>query len=54
MLLNIIPEYKGREHLPKIETAGKVAKYLSIDENRSASFQNFISGVQKLISNSDQ
>lgn len=49
VLLDIIPQYKGRQYLPKIETASQIAPYLIIDGNRSKSFNHFISGIQKLL-----
>jgi hypothetical protein len=49
LLLDIIPEYRERRHFPKIEAAGKIASYLSIDQSNSDSFKHFISGVQKII-----
>ncbi len=52
LLLDIIPEYKGRQHLPKIETAAKIAPYLDIEQNTSTSFRHFVSGMQKLLTQS--
>jgi hypothetical protein len=48
-LLDIIPEYSRKEYLPKIEAASKISPHLSIDENRSASFRHFISGIRNLL-----
>jgi hypothetical protein len=48
-LLSILPEYKGREYLPKLETSEKIAPNLDIDANTSTSFQHLISGIQKLV-----
>lgn len=49
-LLAIIPEYKNRDSLPKLEVAESVAPYLDLANNSSSSFTHFISGVNKLIS----
>lgn len=49
-LLNIIPEYKGRETLPKLEVAESIGPHLDLNNNSSSSFNFFVSGVKKLIS----
>ncbi len=48
-LLAIIPEYKYRESLPKLEVAESIAPHLNLKNNSSASFNHFISGVEKLV-----
>ncbi len=48
-LLEIIPEFSKKKSLPKLEFSESVAPYLNINENKSVSFQHFISGVKKLI-----
>ena len=48
-LLAIIPEYKDRENLPKLEVAESIAPLLDLENNTSESFNQFISGVEKLI-----
>lgn len=47
-LLAIIPEYKNRESLPKLEVAESITPYLDLKNNSSASFNHFVSGVEKL------
>lgn len=49
-LLAIIPEYKGRESLPKLEVAESIAPHLDLQNNSSCSFNNFVSGINKLLS----
>jgi len=50
ILLNMIPQYRGRQYLPKLETADSIAHHLTIDGNCSKSFNHFISGIKKLLS----
>lgn len=48
-LLSIIPEYSGRTRLPKIEVSESIAPFMNLTSNNSKSFNNFLSGVNKLI-----
>ena len=48
-LLSIIPEYKKRESLPKLEVAESIAPHMSLGNNTSESFNFFVSGVKKLV-----
>jgi hypothetical protein len=48
-LLKIIPEYLGRGSLPKLECSENISKHLNINENRSNSFNQTISGIRKLL-----
>lgn len=48
-LLKIIPEYSGRETLPKIEVSETISPFLNIDSNSSESFNNTISAIQRLV-----
>jgi hypothetical protein len=47
-LRSILPDYKDRRYLPKLETAEKISAELDITNNSSKSFSHFISGIQKL------
>jgi hypothetical protein len=47
-LLEIIPEYSGRSTLPKIETAIKIAPFMSLENNSSKSFNHTIGAIKKL------
>jgi len=47
-LLRIIPEYKDREKLPKLEFSKKVAPFMDIDNNSSPSFNHTIDAIRKL------
>lgn len=42
--------YKGLKHLPKIETARRVSALLDPGSNRSRSFQQFLAGLNSLVS----
>ncbi len=48
-LRSIIPEYKDREKLPKLETAEKISPWLDLNVSTSTSFRHVISGVKKLV-----
>ncbi|MCC7430843.1 DUF4276 family protein [bacterium] len=48
-LLKIIPEYKGRKSLPKLEVSRNIAPFLELGTNKSVSFNNFVSGIKKLV-----
>lgn len=48
-LLAIIPEYGDRISLPKLEVAESIAPYLYLENNSSESFNQFISGIEKLL-----
>jgi hypothetical protein len=47
-LCSILPDYKNRRYLPKLETAEKISAELDITNNSSKSFSHFITGIQKL------
>lgn len=47
--LKIVPEYTGRDYLPKLEAAELIAPHLSLEENKSESFNQTISAIMKLI-----
>lgn len=47
-LLEIIPEYSGKETLPKIETSSKIAPFMNIEHNKSRSFYHTICAIKKL------
>jgi hypothetical protein len=49
LLLSIIPEYNNINTLPKLEVAENVSPFLDVKNNSSTSFQNFVSGVDKLL-----
>lgn len=49
-LMAIIPEYKNRESLPKLEISESIAPHLDLKNNSSTSFKHFVSGVEKLLS----
>ena len=49
-VLKMIPDYKDRTYLPKMETAKRIAPLMHIDRNRSSSFRHVLTGIQKLIS----
>lgn len=49
ILIKIIPELKGRKYLPKVDIAKRISPYLNIKSNRSISFNNFITGLNKLL-----
>jgi len=48
-LLRLIPEFSNRITLPKLETSETISPFLDIDNNRSASFQQTISAIKRLI-----
>jgi hypothetical protein len=50
ILLQQVPDYKDRAHLPKLEIAERIAPHLAIERNQSVSFQQFVRAVQQLIS----
>ncbi len=50
ILLKMIPDYKDRTYLPKMETAKRIALMMHIDSNKSLSFRHVLTGIQKLIS----
>jgi len=47
-LLRIIPEYRDREKLPKLEFSKKVAPFMDITNNTSSSFNHTIDAIKKL------
>lgn len=47
-LLKIIPEYTGRNSLPKLEAAENISQYLDISKNNSESFNHTIKAIQRL------
>ena len=48
-LLKIIPEYSGRDYLPKLEASQSIAQFLDFEKNTSLSFKHTISAISKLI-----
>lgn len=48
-LLKIVPEFQRHQFLPKVTFAQEVAEHLSLEQNTSASFHQFIKGIQSLI-----
>lgn len=48
-LLRIIPEYSGRDKLPKLETSEKISKFLDINNNTSESFKQTLLAIRTLI-----
>jgi hypothetical protein len=48
-LLKMIPEFKRRSTLPKLEVVDSIAPYLNLDSNRSESFNHTINAVKSLI-----
>ena len=50
-LLEIIPELSKKRNLPKLELSKNIAPYLDIENNKSVSFNHFITGIKKLIEN---
>lgn len=51
-LLQIIPEFRNRAYLPKIEVAESIGPHLDINNNRSHSFNHFIQAVRRLTESS--
>jgi hypothetical protein len=49
-LLKIIPEYAGRDNLPKLETSDNIAPFMNIESNSSQSFNHTIGAIKNLIS----
>lgn len=47
-LLKIIPEFTGRETLPKLETSNTIAPFLKIEDNKSTSFNATINAIRVL------
>ena len=47
-LLRIIPEYKDRKKIPKLEFSKKTAQFLDITNNKSTSFNNTIEAIKQL------
>ena len=50
ILLKMIPDYKDRAFLPKMETARRIAPFMHIDSNRSSSFRRTVAGIKRLFS----
>jgi hypothetical protein len=48
-LLKIIPEYKNRETLPKLECSERISPFLDLENNRSESFNHTVTAIRKLI-----
>jgi len=46
-LLRIIPEFSGRESLPKLEVSENISQYMEIEKNKSISFIHTIKAIQK-------
>lgn len=49
-LLKIIPEYKDKKALPKIEASKKISPHLDLNKNTSPSFKNTILAIKTLLS----
>lgn len=49
ILLKIIPEYRDRDTLPKLEAAENISQYLDTTINKSDSFNHTIKAITKLI-----
>jgi hypothetical protein len=49
LILSIVPELSNRKTLPKLEIAEKIADHLSLEKNKSVSFNYFFKGLQKLL-----
>jgi len=47
-LLRIVPEFKDRKKLPKLEFSKKIAPFLDIANNTSTSFNHTINAIKKL------
>jgi hypothetical protein len=47
-MIKIIPEYKGKKHIPKVENARKISMYLNIENNLSKSFNQTVLAIQYL------
>ena len=47
-LLSIIPDYKDRKKLPKLEFSKKIAPFLDIANNSSVSFNHTMDAIKKL------
>jgi hypothetical protein len=47
-LLKIIPEYSGRETLPKLEVSETIAPLLDLDSNKSHSFNQTLAAIRNL------
>jgi len=50
-LLRIIPEFKDRKKLPKLEFSKKIAPFLDITNNCSPSFNHTINAIRQLCEN---
>jgi hypothetical protein len=50
-LLRIIPDFKDRKKLPKLEFSKKVAPFLDISNNSSHSFNHTINAIKQLCVN---
>jgi len=50
-LLRIIPEFKDRKKMPKLEFSKKVAPFLDINNNTSPSFNHTINAIKNLCGN---
>ncbi|PIQ21169.1 MAG: hypothetical protein COW65_10695 [Cytophagales bacterium CG18_big_fil_WC_8_21_14_2_50_42_9] len=48
-LLKILPDYEGRDNLPKLEVSENIAPFLDLENNTSSSFRYTIQGIKKLI-----
>ncbi len=49
LILSMVPELSNRKTLPKLEIAEKIAGHLSLEKNKSVSFNYFFKGLQKLL-----
>lgn len=48
-LLKIIPEFKKRSSLPKLEVADSIAPHLNLETNQSTSFNHTIKAIESFI-----
>ncbi|HMQ62161.1 MAG TPA: DUF4276 family protein [Flavilitoribacter sp.] len=49
-LLKNIPEFSGRQYLPKLEFSSSIAPFMDLEKNKSKSFNHTISAIKELIS----
>jgi hypothetical protein len=47
-LLRIVPDFKDRKKLPKLEFSKKIAPFLDIENNTSSSFKHTINAIKQL------
>jgi hypothetical protein len=49
-MLRIIPDFKDRVRLPKLEVSKKIAAFMNINNNQSVSFNRTIDAIKNLTS----